>query len=246
MRSRHSSLRASRPASRPAAYTGALIGALRRAVCGVAGATLVLAACEAPAITRPAAAYNHTTLTGGLLYRWRSGTTVHVWTVTESGAPMDLALAVRQAITQWNGVRQFAEFTLVPAATIGEADIVVYVRASAAPVLAGSCPFDARSAAGYTYFCPGSGVPQRAQPLSLAAGGTSAARVVIRVDRGRVDAQRAYNAIVAHEFGHALGIGAHSDHADDLMFGLPTAERPTARDAATLRFLLGQPAGLTL
>ena len=70
--------------------------------------------------------------------------------------------------------------------------------------------------------------------------------VVIRVDIGRVTSQAGLTAVVAHELGHALGIGGHSDQPLDLMFGLPTVLTPSGRDGATLRFLLGQHADLIL
>jgi predicted Zn-dependent protease len=70
--------------------------------------------------------------------------------------------------------------------------------------------------------------------------------VVIRVDRGRVTDQAAYNAVVAHELGHAVGIGAHSDQPSDIMFGVPTVSMPSARDARTLQNLLGRQPDITL
>lgn len=210
-----------------------------------AAAVLLVVACDAPSLTRPTPAYDPTTLTGGVLYHWVPGATVRVF-VAGSGGARDLPLAVRQAIALWNPTRQFNEFTLEQTTSIADANIVIYERATAAPVGPGSCAFDARGAAGYTYFCPGSGTPKRAETLPLTGGGPSRATVIILVDAGRVDSQRAFNAVVAHEFGHALGIGAHSSTVTDLMFGSPSVEAPTARDVATLRYLLGQPADLTL
>jgi predicted Zn-dependent protease len=70
--------------------------------------------------------------------------------------------------------------------------------------------------------------------------------VVIRIDRDLVSDQAGLDAIVAHEFGHALGIGSHSGDPNDLMFGLPRVNRPSARDARTLQYVLGAMADLLL
>jgi hypothetical protein len=207
-------------------------------------------ACDAPTAARPTAAYDPTTLTRGLLYRWPSGRQVSVWVVVPSvPGPVDLALAVREGMNAWNTIPQFAEFTLSLAASISDADIVVYDRVTTAPVSAGSCPFDALGAAGYTYFCPTATTPSTAQLLPLAApamGGAGQVAVVIRVDRGRVTDQNGYNALLTHELGHAIGIGAHSDVPTDVMYGAPTVSTPSARDARTLQNLLGRRADVTL
>jgi hypothetical protein len=206
-----------------------------------------LSACETPTATRPPAAYDPTTLTNGLLYRWTSGTTIHVWVVPQALlSPFDLGVAVRQGMVEWNTVRQFGEFNLVSAARIEDADLIVYDREQPLPTQVGSCPFDPRNSAGYTYFCPDGGDPLRAERLPLVSDPSRSVSLVIRVDLGRVTSQAGLNALAAHELGHALGIGGHSDQPLDLMFGLPTVVTPSARDGATLRFLLGQPPDLWL
>jgi hypothetical protein len=187
--------------------------------------TMMASACESPSVMRPDAAYDPTALTQGTLYRWANGRTLQVFVAADPSSPYDLGLAVRQAQVRWNAVPQFAEFELRTTTDLTQADIVVYDRAVGAPVSPGSA---------------------RAERLPLGSGGIGRATVVIRLDRGRVTTQSALNAVVAHEFGHALGIGAHSTVATDLMFGLPTVEAPSARDAATLRFVLGKTPQLSL
>ena len=211
---------------------------------------LLTAACESPTAMRATFAYDPTTLSRGLLYRWANGSKIAVW-VEASVSPegpglLSLVLAVREGITTWNRVPLFAEYTLVQAASIGEADIVVYDRATPLPVMPGTCTFDAQSAAGYTYFCPGGSSSATAQRLTLVSGVAGRTTVVIRVDRGRVADQTGYTNLVVHEFGHALGIGAHSNQSTDVMFGAPLVGAPSKRDMQTLRYVLGQRADLTL
>lgn len=207
----------------------------------------MLAACEAPTAERPEASYDPTVLTSGLLYRWTSGTTIHVWIVPSAPlTPFDLGIATRSSMVEWNGVPQFGEFTMVPAERIEDADIIVYDRDQPIPVQVGSCTFDPKNSAGYTYFCPDGGTPLHAERLPLVSDPSHTVSLVIRVDFARVTSQAGLTAVVAHELGHAVGIGAHSDQAQDLMFGLPTVLTPSARDGATLRFLLGQTPDLIL
>ena len=111
-------------------------------------------------------------------------------------------------------------------------------RTSPLPIVPdAACPFATNNAAGYTYFCPVNG---RAATLARTGGGTTRASVVISVDPGRLESQTRMNAVVAHEFGHALGIGGHSDVSTDLMFASPTVAVPSNRDAQTLQYVLGQ------
>lgn len=207
-------------------------------------ATVLVAACEAPTAARPTFAYNPTTLSNGQLYRWENGRKLNVWVdVADSSGAVDIGRSVRAAVQSWNAIPYFREFELVLVAQQSDAQILIYDRSRPIPITPGSCAFDPRAAVGYTYFCVDG---KRAQRLALASGGASQASVVIRVDRTIATSQLAYDAIIAHEIGHALGIGAHSDVSTDVMFGLPTTVRPTFRDAQTLQYLLGTPADIIL
>ncbi len=216
----------------------------------VALCALLTIGCDAPTASRPTFAYDPTTLSRGLLYRWPSGSKIAVWVELsaspEGSGPLSLALAVREGIAVWNRVPLFAEYTLVEAESIADANVIVFDRATSLPIVPRNCAFDGQSSAGYTHFCPAGSSPITAQRFTLTSGATTQATVIIRVDRGRVTDQRGYTNLVVHEFGHALGIGAHSDQTSDVMFGAPLLSIPSKRDTQTLRYVLGQRADITL
>lgn len=212
---------------------------------------LLLVACDGPISTRPTAAYNPTALTNGLYYHWLNGRVVTVW-VEQTGlaTTTDLLGAVTRARTVWNAVPQYDEYMLLAAASAAEANIIVFDASTPNPVTPSpNCAFDAHGAGGYTYFCAAGAIGGNpdtfAQTIPLAAGG-GLATVVIRVDHAKATTSAAYDALVAHEFGHALGIGAHSDNSADLMFANPLVVTPSDRDRATLRFVLGKAPNIRL
>ena len=212
---------------------------------------LLLAACDAPVSTRPVAAYNPTALTTGLYYHWPNGNVVTVW-VQQSrlASTIDLSGAVTRARAVWNAVPQYGEYTLLAAASAAEANIIVYDASTPIPIApVADCSFDPHGAGGYTYLCAagalGVNLQTYAATIPLSAGG-GRATVVIRLDHDRASSAAAYDALVAHELGHALGIGAHSDNAADLMFANPMVATPSARDKATLRFVLGKAPNIRL
>lgn len=218
---------------------------VRRGAAALAIAMIwLLSACESPTFSRPNFAYDPTGLTNGQLYRWPSGSTVRVWVVRPTADGPDLRQAVQRAIPAWNALPQFAEYRLEEAISLEDAHVVVFDRSTPLPVLpAASCPFDPRGSSGYTYFCPLDG---RAARLPTTSGINSRLSVVVRLDIGRTANQSALDAIVAHELGHALGIGGHSTETQDVMFGAPRVATPSARDVMTMRYLLGERPRFTL
>ena len=206
-------------------------------------AALIAAACDSPTVVRPDFAYNPTDLTGGQLYRWSTGARVRVFVEPMGAGSVDLASAVQRAVSAWNAVPQAREFTLDVVTNRDVADVIVYDRSLPQPVVTGSCPFNPSGAAGYTYFCPINGRAERLRPLASTVLTTA---IVIRVDMTTTATQAALDALVAHEVGHAVGIGGHSPQSTDVMYTRPTVRTPTDRDRNTLRNVLGRAADITL
>ncbi len=206
-------------------------------------AALLTWACDTPTAVRPDFAYDPTALTGGLLYRWTTGARVRVFVEPLPAGGVDLAVSVQRAAQSWNAVPQVREFTLEVVSNRDVADVIVYDRSVAQPVVTGSCAFNPSGAAGYTYFCPLNGRAERLRPVGSTA---LSAAIVIRVDRTTTATQSALDALVAHEVGHAVGIGGHSPQTTDVMYTRPTVSIPTDRDRNTLRNLLGRAADITL
>ncbi len=196
----------------------------------------LLFACDAPTGTRADAAFDPTILTNGELYRWPSGSVVLVWVSSDNSSTGALSVATDRAMKVWNSVPRFGEVKLERTESIGKANIVIYDRQAANPLAPVGCSYDPRGA-GMTWFCVENGV---AQPIPTSSGAPTVATVVISMDRGAVESQEAYDAMVAHEFGHALGIGGHSTDRSDLMHGNPVVTAPSLRDRQTLWFVLGK------
>lgn len=178
-------------------------------------------------------------------YRWNTNQRVRVYVEAPvTGTPWQLRDAVQRGVAQWNSVPSGDGFTLELTSTRADAHVLVMDRATTLPVVpADACPFAPGSAGGYTYFCADGA---RARTLAFTNGTRGPLSVVIRVDMGRATTQLEADALVAHELGHAVGIGGHSPDTGDVMYPQPRVATPTGRDTQTLRWLLGQSAQLLL
>lgn len=201
----------------------------------VAAATILGIACESPTYTRLEPAYSPTTLTQGKLYRWSNNRTLRVWIADSTAAATQIYMGTAIASEGWNSIPIFGEFRLVAAQAPSEANILVVNRADPLPfAVPASCPFVPDNI-GYTYFCVSGN-----QAMTLNADSGGEATVVISIDMLAITSIDHLTSVIAHELGHALGIGGHSTEAGDIM-ALP-ADRsiPSDRDKDTMRFVLGQ------
>ena len=223
----------------------------RRAV--VAGALLLLAACDAPSTRPAAAAYDPTASTGGLVYHWTPGRTIAIHVdATAQPAGFDLVATVRRATALWSDVALFGEYAFRLTSDPRDADVVVHYEDAPRIVDVMDCA-PPGSGDGLTVFCADQ---PEAAVLPLLAGGGGRVKVDVYLDPLGVEqaildlagmtAQEYFVVLTAHELGHVLGIGAHSPDADDIMRGVPLVRAPSAADAATLRWVIGQDADIRL
>ena len=217
-----------------------------RALLLFAAAALALG-CDTPTVPREEPGYDPIAPTVGRIYHWPLGRTINIY-VDPAGdvAGADLADAVRQGAAQWNRAVHYREFTLRVVTFSMDADVVVHHADAPMLVGTGRCDYPPVAAAGVTFFCPAAAGDSVETLPPLDRVGPVRVKMDVRVDRTRVPDDATFRALVAHELGHVVGIGAHSDRVEDLMFGAPRAPAPSARDERTLRYLLHEPAGYTL
>lgn len=204
---------------------------------------LLAAACSEPAAPRLAPpAYDPTQLSG-VLYRWPSGHTIAVYTdPTAVPSGTNLGAMAGMAMSAWKVALDGSQFSFRTATSPADADVIIHV--SAAPRLVGpaGCAEPPAFAGGITFFCPAG---DSALTLPLAAGGGHV-KVDITVNPAATSATNPLAALVAHELGHAVGIGGHSPEPADVMHGSPAVSVPSARDITTLRWMVRQPIELRL
>ena len=208
-----------------------------------------LGGCFVPTTPAEAPGYDPA-LPSGELYRWALGRTVRVYVVPSDpfDGPDELRDATRAAAEGWSAAMYYRELTVALVYDAQQADVIVRPAGVRTLVGTAGCEPPTGEPAGSTFFCRARlQAPQQDTALTLPLLLTGRGRVKVEVS---VDAAQApaggLASLVTHELGHALGIGAHSVHPADVMYAVPSASRPSARDASTLRWLLHQYAHLRL
>jgi predicted Zn-dependent protease len=218
---------------------------VRRAVALLALAAA--AACDAPTVPSETPGYDPRLplASGDVIYHWPLGYTIAVYAHT-AGAPagFDMPAAILRANEVWRNALRYREFDVRLVATPAEADVVFHFDTDSV-VSVTSCAPPPTGAAGITSACPNA-AGTALDPIPLIGGGTSRVKFDVQISASpvRIPNATAFQRIVAHEFGHVIGIGRHSGDMADLMFGGPQVDVPSDADAQTLRYVLHQPAQL--
>ena len=201
---------------------------------------VVVTACDPPNWIGDSPGYDPR-LPGDLTYHWPLGRTISVYVDVSAGGN-ELVDVVLPAATGWRDSVYYGEFAVRLVDSPVNADVVLHTRDAPLIVETGTCSYSPPGAAGVTFFCPAE-TGDSLEVLELLTGDPARVKMDVAIDLSRIGAG-GIRAIVAHELGHVLGIGSHSNDADDLMYSVPTVERPSARDASALRWVLHTPGGI--
>ena len=217
----------------------------------MAAALAMLAACgDVPTIDGAAPAWDPTYPVDSagtalsVIYHWPLAYSIAIYvdtTATTPGRP--IGPAIDRGVALWQGVTYYREIAWHLARSPEQADVIFHNVM--APMLVGTagCLYQTTGFGGYTFLCPSTDADSMLT-LPLVSGAPGHVKMDVSIDATRAADSAQFVSLVAHEIGHVLGIGLHSDTSSDLMFSFPTAPAPTARDAATMRWVLHQPVHL--
>jgi hypothetical protein len=183
------------------------------------GTAAILSGCGAgvaPSVGTVGGGYtpNYLSELGGDVARWSvRSVTVRATAGSESLSGGDLQALMQEAARRWNASQDDVAVSVL---TGGSADVTLTFAPSSDPDLSGRVV----GVTTRTY------LPQSPVSKMLSAE--------IKIEAGLRGEARL--AVIAHELGHALGIGGHSSQSRDLMYAAPApGTQPTQTDANTLR-----------
>lgn len=188
--------------------------------------------------------YDPTQFTDGVIYRWPTGATIAVFAdPTAVPAGVDLATITTTGLAAWKAALGGSELSFRAVTSPADADVIVHVGNAPRLVGLAGCAEPAPYNGGVTFICPAT---DSALTLPLSGAVIGHVKVDIIVNPDAASTANPLAALVTHELGHAIGIGGHSTDPHDVMYASPSVAAPSARDAATLRWLVRQPMGLRL
>lgn len=215
---------------------------MKRFVTGLAAALFAapFAACEGPLIPPESIGdiYDfRLATTPPEVLRWPSGTRVRVYADDASGTrPGQLSAALATGAVVWNRHALYGEYELVPVTSVNDADVLLRWSDEPSPVDMSECSPVVSIAV--TTFCRDDDDSTRLKVFPLLPGGGGSVRFVITILGTQAGSGDTVERLVIHELGHALGIGRHSPHSQDLMAeGVPTRATLSQRDISTVQVL---------
>lgn len=179
-------------------------------------------------------------VTPATIMRWAVGSTirVHVVDARTLEATDRLRSALAAGAAAWNESALFAEYGIASTAGEADADVLLAFSDVLLPVDTQNCQ-PTLTVAVTTFCIDDLGTPDAAlRVFPLLSGAQSRVRMVVLVLESVSTDAAAVDRLVAHELGHVIGIGRHSDDARDLMYRADqVTSRPSSRDAATAQVL---------
>lgn len=210
-----------------------------------AAATVLIAACESPTLPPDEIAepYDFTLEGTNLVLRWPVGATLAVFPVPVPQQPARTEMlreSLEHGARAWNDVARDDEYHITVAPSVEAADVVLGWSDVPLPVDTAGCEPGPGGRA-VTSFClhPADTTRLRPYPILSPDGPVfGRPRMVIVIRSSQAGNAEQVRELVAHELGHALGIGRHSSNPADLMYAAELATAvPSPADAATVRFL---------
>lgn len=170
-----------------------------------------------------------------LAFHWpREMLPVKVWVAADS----PLRSAVVKAMATWENAFLYGEFRAVLVSSAEQADIVVQNEVAPAKLMAHyRLPMMAPQCRGETTFLADLEAGTLTLPFEM--------YVWSRVSDTDPNLATCYDLTMLHEFGHALGLFAHSTSPDDLMYVDPVRTDLSERDRATAEAAYHLPATVT-
>lgn len=235
------------------ARSGRACSARPAMIAGIVGVVL-LAACDSPTVPPRLIAYQfaYEGFVERVIYRWPDGQTigVHVAPTGETERDALLEAAFRHTAQAWNDAVLYGEYRL-EAAPLQRADVILAWANHALPIDTSECPPSPDGFAWTTFCANSTGTAIAAYPLTVGQHVEDGVHMIVQVLQTELepDPDRVA-ALVAHEFGHVLGIGTHpcrlSDsgctrrqgaHESLMYLGIPERSTPSAADRSTIELL---------
>ena len=233
-----------------------------------ASACALLGACDSPTVPPRVSAYEFTYEGFGerLIYRWPDGERIGVYVVPDADPERRAVLeaAVRHTMDVWNDAILYGEYR-IELAPLERADVVVAWANTLLPIDVSDCP-PSGIGSSWTTFCTDttidlSEVAESDTPVEGISGypllegehAEDGVHMIVQVIDDPLNVGLV-PALIAHEFGHVLGIGTHPCHAGEgfctgeigrrqgthasLMFeGVPERADPSSSDRETIQLL---------